>query len=169
MQIIKHWKLTLEPVQTQPAILPLLLANFICWNEGPKMIPPPMTICYSGTMSLCDSDVLPFLRVMETRKSEPQIANKEMQMNLLKCISSLFCFWLPIGTFSCLSALKFENKTPLETKQSELKCVCYTEYWEWCLCRTQLQLSLIFHLQRGQPDKKTQDNTFSSIFVLLSV
>lgn len=96
-------------------------------------------------LSLCDSDVLHSSN--GEKKSESQIVNKAMQMNLLKCISSLFHFWLPVGTFSCLSALKLENKTPLETKQSELKCVCYTEYWEWSLCRAQLQLSPIFHLQ----------------------
>lgn len=75
-----------------------------------------------------------FIQVMEKWKSESQIANKAMQMNLLKYISSLFCFWLPIGTSSCLSALKLKNKTPLETKQSELKCVCVTQNTESDLC-----------------------------------
>lgn len=74
-----------------------------------------------------------FIWAMEKWKSESQIANKEMQMNLLKYISSLFCFWLPVGIFSCLSALKLENKMPLETKQSELKCVYVLYRTPWVI------------------------------------
>lgn len=43
---------------TKPAILPLRLANFICWNGGPEITHTPVTISYSESTSLCDSDVL---------------------------------------------------------------------------------------------------------------
>lgn len=99
--------------------------------RGPQIIHPSMTICYSETTSLCDSDVLHSSN--GEKKSESQIANKAMQMNLLKYISSLFCFWLPIGTFFASQLWNLRIKR-LWKQSKESWSVCVTQNTESDLC-----------------------------------
>ena len=82
--------MAVEPDQTKCVILPWLLGNLICWKWGASNYSPFYdNFLFRDCLYVTQ---MYFIQAMEKKKSESQIVNKAMQMNLLKCISSLFRF-----------------------------------------------------------------------------